>query len=431
MQSFKGENIMGKISPIAAKYTIRAKLKAEGVIEKPDVVGAVFGQTEGLLGSDLELRELQKSGRIGRIEVTVASKGGKTRGEIEIPSSMDKVETAIIGAAIETIDRIGPCTAELKVQLIEDVRSSKRRFVLERAKELLREMMSGVAHDSQEITDAVKNSVRVSELVDYGPEKIPAGPLVDSTDELIVVEGRADVINLLKHGFKNVVAIDGTRVPQGVRDLTKNHTVTLFVDGDRGGDLILKEMLQVADVDFIARATPGREVEEISQKEIHKALRSREPITNAMLESAGVEGKPSNNHNAPRQNTQRKDRSDNRRDKRRSSQDSEYDWARAAGNIDPDTKGQLNTMADDLIGTRGAYLLDDKHGILGKVPVAELQKTLDNITGVSAIVLDGMITKKLAMIAQDKNVRILVGSKRVGIRRPPEGMIILTGEELA
>lgn len=406
---------MGKISPIAAKYTVRAKLKAEGVIEKPDVVGAIFGQTEGLLGSELELRELQKSGRIGRIEVSVSSKNGKTTGEIEIPSSMDKVETSIIAAGIETIDRIGPCTAELKVEGIEDVRTSKRRFVLQRAKELLRHMVSGIAEDTQEITEAVKNSVRVSEIVEYGKDKVPAGPAVDSTDELIVVEGRADVLNLLKHGFKNVVAIDGTRVPDTVKELSKNHTVTLFVDGDRGGDLILKEMLQVAEVDFIAHASPGREVEEISKKEIHKALRSKEPITQSMLDSAGA----GNNGNGD----DKKDRSS-----RKSRED--FDWSRQTSSIDNDAKKAFSEMAEDLIGTRGAYLLDEKNEILGKVPVAELHRTLNSIDGVSAVVLDGMITKKLVGVARDKGVKHIIGSKRVGINRPPKEMLLLTPEEL-
>ncbi len=401
---------MGKISPIAAKYTVKAKLKAEGVVEKPDVVGAVFGQTEGLLGSDLELRELQKSGRIGRIEVSVSSKGGKTTGTIEIPSSMDKAETAIIGAAIETIDRIGPCDAKLKVVSIDDVRSSKRKFVSSRAKELLKKMMEGSMQESEELTEAVKDSVRVSELVEYGKNKVPAGPAIDSNEDLIVVEGRADVLNLLKHGFKNVVAIGGTKVPDTVKELTKHHTVTLFIDGDRGGELILKEMLQVAEVDFLAKATPGREVEEISEKEIHKALRSKEPITQAMLEDAGVGGKKSRD--------------------RKSKKSSSYDWKKDAKSLGEETRKKLKEIADDLIGTRGAFLLDEKNEILGKVPVAELRKTLNKIEGVKAIVMDGKITRSLAKMARDSKVETVVGSKRAGLSSPPRGLIILTGEEL-
>jgi DNA primase len=71
---------MGKISPVSIKYIIHARLELSGVAERPDIIGAVFGQTEGLLGSDLELRELQKSGRIGRIDVKLEIKSGKTSG---------------------------------------------------------------------------------------------------------------------------------------------------------------------------------------------------------------------------------------------------------------------------------------------------------------------------------------------------------------
>ena len=116
---------MGKISPVSAKYIVHTQIGIEGVVDRPDVIGAVFGQTEGLLGSDLELRELQRSGKIGRIEVNLETKSGKTNGDIIIPSSLDKTETAIIGASLETIQRIGPCNAKVKVLRIEDVRVSK------------------------------------------------------------------------------------------------------------------------------------------------------------------------------------------------------------------------------------------------------------------------------------------------------------------
>ena len=57
---------MGKISPVSAKYIVHSSINIDGVVDRPDVIGAIFGQTEGLLGADLELRELQRSGRIGR-----------------------------------------------------------------------------------------------------------------------------------------------------------------------------------------------------------------------------------------------------------------------------------------------------------------------------------------------------------------------------
>jgi DNA primase len=59
--------------------------------------------------------------------------------------------------------------------------------------------------------------------------------------------------------------------------LTKEKITTLFVDGDRGGDLIIKEMFQVAEVDYIAIAPIDKEVEELTKKEIFKALREKIP----------------------------------------------------------------------------------------------------------------------------------------------------------
>src|SRR3989338_8635303 len=193
---------MAKISLVSSKYIVHATIDIDGTVDRPDIIGAIFGQTEGLLGADLELRELQRSGRIGRIEVNTETKVGKTSGTIIIPSSLDKAETAIVGAALEIIQRIGPCNAKIQVTNIEDVRVSKRSMVIDRAKELLRKMMDTSMPDSQELADEVASAVRVMECVEYGPDRLPAGPAIEESDEIIIVEGRADVVNLLKHGFK-------------------------------------------------------------------------------------------------------------------------------------------------------------------------------------------------------------------------------------
>src|SRR3972149_6096229 len=267
---------MGKISPVSIKYIVHAKLDLTGVAERPDIIGAVFGQTEGLLGNELELRELQKSGRIGRIDVNLQSSAGKTTGEILLPSAMGKTETAIVGAALETIERVGPCDAKIKVTKIEDVRVAKRNFVLERAKELLNAMMTD-APDSQAFTQMLTQGMREAEISEYGADKLPAGPDIDSSDEIIIVEGRADVVNMLRYGIRNVIAMKGAKPTDTVIDLTKKKMTTLFVDGDRGGDLIIKNLAGLTDLDFVAKAPDGKEVEELQQKEILQALRLKVP----------------------------------------------------------------------------------------------------------------------------------------------------------
>src|SRR5579863_10351952 len=274
--------------PNAAKYQIRARITADGVIDKPDVVGAVFGQTEGLLGDELDLRDLQKSGRIGRIEVEIDSRKGKTEGEILIPSSLDQVETAILASGLETVDRIGPCRARIEVISVEDIRISKRQKVVERAKILLAKLQEESKGVGIDLTESVRKAVQVEEITTYGPEHLPAGPNVDQADALIVVEGRSDVLNLLRCGIKNVIAVEGTSVPQTVKDLSRGKTVTAFTDGDRAGELILREMLQTMDLDFVARAPRGSEVEELTQKAIVKCLRNKIPI-NQYLEMTGFE----------------------------------------------------------------------------------------------------------------------------------------------
>lgn len=353
---------MGKVSPISAKYVIHARIRAEGIVDKPDVIGAVFGQTEGLLGEDLELRELQKGGRIGRIDVSLRKRKNKTYGEITIPSSLDKTETAIVGAAVETIKRIGPCDAEVKVKKIEDDRLGKRDYVRDRAKELLKTMIDEETPDSRELSDIVKKSVRGMSIIEYGPDKLTAGPAIFDSDEIILVEGRADVINLLRNGFKNVISVNGTNIPKSIKKICRGKKVTLFIDGDRGGDLIARELKNMVRLDSIVKAPKGKEVEELNKKEIHKALRSG-----------------------------RKEKATSKRI--------------------PEKQSQFAKMLDEVKNTNGAYLLDREENILGKVPVSELESTLKGLDSVRTIVMDGEISSSLVSLAEKKNIDYLVGRR--------------------
>lgn len=419
---------MGKISPVSSKYIVHANIDIDGVVDKPDVIGAIFGQTEGLLGSELELRELQRSGRIGRIEVNVDTRSGKTQGNIIIPSSLDKAETAIIGAALEIIQRIGPCNANIKVGQIEDVRVSKRNFVITRAKELLKEMIETMLPDSQELADEVASSVRAMEIVEYGKDRLPAGPGIDESDEIIIVEGRADVLTLLKNGIKNSVSMNGTSVPPTIVELCQKKIVTAFVDGDRGGELIIKELAAVTDIDYVSHAPDGKEVEELTKKEIHKALRSRMSVEQAKSELS----------KAPPKSKRNRDNRDNREKEMGRGQKPVLEQrARAplAGKpkqmkLTDGEKEKFSELLDDLIGTRGAYILDDKLNILGKVPTTELQITIKSLkSGVHAIILDGVVEKELVKTAEDVKVKYLVAmDSKVG---PGSTSVdILTSENL-
>ena len=435
---------MAKISPVAAKYIVHSTINIDGIVDRPDVIGAIFGQTEGLLGNDLELRELQRSGRIGRIEVNVNTSSGKTAGEIIIPSSLDKTETAIIAAALEIIQRIGPCNAKIEVKKIEDVRTSKRQFVIDRAKALLRTLMDDSLPDSQELADEVAQAVRVMEVVEYGREKLVAGPAIEESDEIIVVEGRADVLNLLKNGFKNAIALNGTSVPQTIKELSRRKTITAFVDGDRGGDLIIRELLSTAEIDFVCKAPDGKEVEEITKKEIHKALRGRVTAEQAKLEM-GIDDDgallkeptestkqhfgdrnmrpsqpPLRRMDVPRAEPmtarpeQPKPEVITERPSRYPPRPQPMNTApRAAGStrVLGDEKKIFKSTLEDLFGTRGACIFDQNLNVLGKVPLSELGTTIKSLNGgIYALALDGAIDIDLLRLAEKLGITYLVGT---------------------
>ena len=376
---------MGKISPVSIKYNIKAEINLSGMAERPDVIGAVFGQTEGLLGADLELRELQKSGKIGRIEVDVYKKNGKTQGTILIPSSMGKSETALVGAAIETIDRVGPSDSKIRVTSIKDVRQSKRDYVMKRAKVLLKQLLEAQP-DVKEMKLEVSEDVRIADVEVYGKDKLAGGPDFDTSDEIIIVEGRADVVNLLRYGIKNTISLNGAKLPKTLPELIEGKTITLFVDGDRGGDLIIKSLTKELNIKDVAKAPDGKEVEELTQKEIIQALRGK-----------SKDSKPRATRTTRTPRTTKRSESPRRRAPRKQ--------------IPKDTS-HLKELKEEIVGDGAALILDEKLQTLGRVPVTELASTLEDIDGAHAIVMDGKTNAAIIKAADSAEIKYIVADKK-------------------
>jgi DNA primase len=374
---------MAKVSPVSIKYMIHANFSAEGALEKPDVIGAIFGQTEGLLGSDLEMRELQKEGKIGRIEVQLERSERRTIGNIQIPTALDQSETTLIAAAIETIERIGPSDSQIEVERIEDVRGSKRDYIIERAKKL----MTGIegSTDSRQISKEIKESQKMAGIQEYGDEKLPCGDM--SGKEIIVVEGRADVLNLLRSGVKNSIAMNGTKLPSAIKELGKEKEITLFVDGDRGGKLIIQNVTDNADINFIAIAPDGKEVEELTGKEVLMNLRKKISVKEYFRKNRSLPASSSFNK--------------------------KVETPKTKNNfiLKDDVKITLKEISIDNKGSGKAILIDEDFSeiksISAKAVGGFLRKSDKKPTG---IVIDGIATKNIIQAAEEAGVQVIVAS---------------------
>lgn len=446
---------MGKgIELTTTKYLIHAQINANGIVEKPDVVGAVFGQTEGLLSNDLDLRELQRTGRIGRIQVIIHSNAGRAKGEIVIPSSLDRIETAILAASLETINRVGPCEASIQVLRVEDVRAVKRQQVINRAKEIYMGMMETVSPESMKMIEEIRESMRVHEISEFGEERLPAGPNVHTSDAIIVVEGRNDVLNLLKYGIKNTVAVEGVNIPSSVAELTKKRTVTAFVDGDRGGELILKELLQVGDVDYVTRAPRGKEVEDLEKEEVLIALRDKAPLEqvinnldfNLDTQAKGPKNKNGKNerrgknfnksdkfHGNKNSRNDRKEKFNDRKerngknDRRGKDRNSRGRRDRHNDRIQDSRIKLLKNMLRDLEGTGNSEILDDSLNILKEAKVENLYEDLkDEIPDANTVIFDGVISQRLVDIAYSKGIKTLVAFKSSRVIKRPDKLKLIT-----
>ena len=404
------------MDPSSAKYLIKAQIKVDGAVEKSDVIGAIFGQTEGLIGEDLDLRDLQKSARIGRIEVDIHQKKGKSEGTLELTSALEKVETAIIAAAIESVDRIGPCTAEVSIDQVEDVRVSKRKQVIERAKEIVTSIISESKEEIEDMAETIRQSVQVEEIEYYGKEHLPAGPHVGKSDAVIIVEGRNDVLNLLKHGIKNAISVEGTSIPNAIVTLCNEKIATAFVDGDRGGKLILKELLQVADIDFVAQAPKTREVEELPYKLIMKSLKNKIPVEQYM-ETHGMT-KPDTGGND-------KDKED-----KGGNGDKKKEAKKKSGKKLNQEQQLYKEILDAVKENNEAKLLDSNGKEIETVDVGNLVDTLSNKKA-HTVIFDGIITQRLVDIAADNNVDTLVGRRKGELSKVPKSLNILTEDTLS
>ncbi len=372
--------------PVAptAKYVIYAAFDVNGLVEKPDVIGAIFGQTEGLFGPDLDLRELQKNNRIGRIEVEIKPEHNKVRGSITVSSSLSRTATVMLAAAIESVDRIGPWDATVRIDKIEDLRDVKRAQIVKRAKELLKKWTFEGSPETEEILKEIAEVLKPYEITTYGAENLPAGPNIATSDSIIVVEGRADVNNLLRCGIKNCIAVEGARVPETIVKLSKEKEVTVFLDGDRAGDLIFKELMLTMDINYVARAPPKKEVEELSCKEILTALKDRVSVSEVKNKQARIT-----------------------------------------------VPAKIVDTINKLKGNLEAAIFNENLEILAQLPVSELTEKLPGIEKASTIVFDGIITQRLVDLSADKEVKYIIGERISDIVKRPAKLRLLKFEDVA
>jgi len=395
-----------------AKYLIKAQIVVDGVVDKHDIIGAIFGQTEGLLGAEFDLKALQDKGRLGRIQVVTRVQGGKTIGDILIPSNLDRIETALLAALIEVIDRVGPYDAEVKVVDIIDTRSEKLRKVINRAVEILKVWGKEKAPDIKEIVKTVQERLKTPEPTSYGPEELPAGPDVDKSDTIIVVEGRADVINLLRYGYTNVIALGGARrVPETLKNLASIKKVVLLVDGDHGGDLVIREVLRTMKVDYIARAPSGVEVEDLTGRELEEVLSKAQPVFDYLNERV---------------------KEDKEAEALIQAQKKLHKLIEEKAEEVISIPSKIVEVAKALQGTLESILYSSSWDEVKRLPVKDVVSELESIEQgkVYAIVMDGIITQRLLDAATAKSVKLIIGARVGRVQYKDPNVVVLTFNEL-
>ena len=352
------------------KYHVKLSFDVDGLVERADIIGAIFGQTEGLLGPEMNLNELQRVSKVGRIEVTTTSTENTTNGNVLLPMSTDVDTCALISAAIESIDKVGPFDCSFKLDAIDDVRASKKEDIVRRAKEIKQKWSTKSVSEGDTMLKDVHESI-AGKVTTYGPNKLPCSTGVFDSPWIILVEGRADILNLLRAGFDNALAINGATIDESIKEVCKSKKkIVAFLDGDRAGGMILQELKSVVNVDIELRADSGVEVEELTPQRVADILND----TNIEMKKLGT-GSPTISED-------------------------DKSLATVISKIYPDLNETLESVA-----------LDDKDNQLFKIPISELVNKLSTQTGVKCLILDGIITQRLLDNAKTSGIGCIVGHR--------------------
>jgi DNA primase len=401
------------------KYHVKLKFEVDGLVEKADIIGAIFGQTEGLLGPEMNLNELQKVSKVGRIEVNVDTKGNMAKGDALIPMSTDISTAALIAAAIESIDKVGPFQAKFNLMGIDDIRAIKKKIIVDRAKKIVQDWATRTISEGEEMLKDVYDASKPGRLTSFGKAQLACGTGVFDSDWIILVEGRADVINLLRAGFDNAIAIEGARIDETVTKLTEGKKVVAFLDGDRAGDLILKELHGVVKIDKVLRAPPGKEVEECTPLEISEILKDA-----FLIEAAAPQMRQE--HAQDRRHSHSRREREPREEYRapppspppptQPAQPSKEVIAEDA----PEIVSAVRDVYPQINETLEAVVLDGSLNQLLKVPVSEVIKRLDSAEGGKLLVLDGIVTQRLVDAADRVGIEYIIGHRTAELKKPAD-----------
>ncbi len=389
------------------KYHVKLKFEVDGIVEKADIIGAIFGQTEGLLGPEMNLNELQKVSKVGRIEVNVDTKSNTTKGDALLPMSTDISTAALISAAIESIDKVGPFQGKFLLVGIDDIRAIKKKVIVDRAKKIIQEWATKTISEGEEMLRDVYDASKPGKLTAFGKAQLACGTGVFESPVIILVEGRADVINLLRAGFDNSIAIEGAKIDETVVNLTSGKKVIAFLDGDRAADLILKELQGLVKIDKVLRAPTGKEVEECTPLEITEILKD-------VIEPAGEQFEAPVQH----QKTVKKTKSYENNNSAYQEPSNLNNGEKT--NDDPQITSAVKDVYPQINETLEAMILDNSRHELLKVPVSEIIKRLDSLEGARFLVMDGIITQRLIDAAYRAGIEYVVGHRMAELKKSPE-----------
>ena len=321
----------------------------------------------------------------------------------------------------------------------------------------------------------VYDASKPGRLTTFGKAQLACGVGVFDSDWIILVEGRADVINLLRAGYDNSIAIEGAKIDETILKLTEGKKTVAFIDGDRAGDLILKELQGLVDIDKVYRAPPGREVEECTPLEISEILKDVEQFIKDRYSESDASGPPNiqqirnnhrNEHGLKLVNAQEPSSSSSGYDSQKESLNTntnsnrnnypKHDSANLNG-IRPSNSSTVSSTSSasslnqpsnpiskedeevistvkkvfqEINETLEAMVFDKSMKKIVKIPISEILKKISNLKDGNLLVLDGIVTPRLVEAANKSGIKYIIGHRTRDLKKLNPGVRVQTFSDM-
>jgi DNA primase len=244
------------------------KFQIAGIVNRNDILGTLYKKTN-TLGSEYGLSSLNQRKKLGLISINLFNdtKSNETTGQIKVPMKADEKTACLICAIIQTIDKVGSYKAIFRFRDFQQESTNLVVKIVKRAKNIYQTKLLKYKQGISEIIQSLFSNLMKIQIKEIHPG-IWIGPKYIESQEIYLLEGRADIVNLSKSGIYNTISVNGLDTPKQIQNYILNKTLTCMFDKDRGGETILYNLSSKYKIDFYIDLPDNSKVQELAKSQV-------------------------------------------------------------------------------------------------------------------------------------------------------------------